>query len=183
MRLLTPLVVVLFVLSGCAASVPTNTPAGVGASLATPSATQPTATPRPSSTSPVPTATFTPVHTPTVSPTPQAAPPANATALRLEIGAEYSTFYWLQVVSFPERFVGEKVIMEGIILEVIDPTNFRMRLPDNSPAYVVAIAPLTDLMVGDKVSVYAIMQGRVCADNGPLKMFCQILLSDARVGR
>ncbi len=118
-----------------------------------------------------------------MSPTPQAAPPVNATALRLEIGAEYSTFYWLQVVSFPERYVGEKVIMEGFVLEVIDATNFRMRLPDNSPAFVVVITPLTDLKVGDKVAVYATMQGRVCAYNGPLEAFCQILLSDARVGR
>lgn len=173
----------MLLLSGCAPSASESAPAAPDMPLSAPTALPPTVTPRPSSTPPPPTATFTPVRTPTASPTLQAAPPANATALRLEIGAEYSTFYWLQVVSFPDRFIGEKVVMEGIVLEVIDPYNFRMRLPDNSPAFVVVVAPLSDLKVGDKVAVYATMQGRVCAANGPLGNFCQIVLSDARVGR
>ncbi len=170
-------------LGGCTFSAPVHIPAPpVGTpQIAAPAA--PTLTPRPSATLLAPTPTFTPVYTPTSSPTLEPAPPVNATALRLQIGAEYNTFYWLQVITFPERYVGEKILLTGAVLEVIDAYNFRMRLPDNSPAYVISAVPLRDLQVGDEVAVYAVMQGRVCAENGPLNTFCQIMLIEARVGR
>lgn len=183
MRLLLFFVLLLALLSGCGSPVPARPPAVMSASPDAPPAAQPTATLRPSSTPPAPTATFTPLYTPAPSATPQPRPPANATALRLEIGAEYSPYYWLQVVSYPERYMGEKVLMQGIVLNVIDPHNFRMRLPDNAPVYIVTSLPLSDLNVGDTVSVYAVMQGRVCTHNGALASVCQILLSDAHVGR
>ncbi len=170
-------------LGGCALGAPADVPMPPEPTLPPAAPTAVPLTPRPASTLPAPTATFTPVRTPTASPTLEPRPPANATALRLEIGAEYSPLYWLQVVSFPERYVGEKVVMEGFVLEVIDLYNFRIRLPDNAPAYVVSSVPLSGLAVGEKVSVYAVMQGRVCAYNGAIEAVCQILLSDARVGR
>jgi len=133
-------------------------------------------------------ATVTPTLAATDTPIPPDAtlapqPPANATQLRLEIGAQYPQSYWLQVYSFPEQFIGQKVVMQGWVIEVIDANDFRIRLPNNRPAFIVSAMPLSGIEYGDELWVYATVDGLLCAYNGGMDDFCQLLLINAIVGR
>ena len=135
-----------------------------------------TPSPQPSDT-PTPTLSPTPANTPTITSTPL--PPAAQTAqvvsevrtatafTRIWQATEIPQFqriFWRELISYPQRYSGEKVFVRVIIREIFEETDsMRVEIGNSYNIFVEMREPFSNIYIGDWITVYGTWCGRYSA--------------------
>jgi hypothetical protein len=168
---------------------PTQTP---WIKLVTPTASStPLFTPTDTST---PTITFTPTRTPTITPTPNATKTelaiANATkgahatatkqaqSARATELAHYKDVPTKDFVTYPDKYIGQKVKIRGRVFNINSDTEFQMWAGWSYDAvYIVMLRSYDDIYEDNWITVYGEVEGEHCGTNAYGGEVCQPLIT------
>lgn len=94
---------------------------------------------------------------------------------------EYSWIEVRELVAYPDHHIGEKVIVQGYIFNIIDDQHMQMQIGDypTEPIFVFMAEPYSGIYENDYIRVYGTVNGKQCGENAFGAEICQPLLIDA----
>jgi uncharacterized secreted protein with C-terminal beta-propeller domain len=93
--------------------------------------------------------------------------------------AEYQTIPWKELITYPEKYTGQKVKVSGQIFNINGDTELQMWIGNMEAIYVVMAEPFSGIYQDSWIIVYGTVQGQNCGTNAFGGQVCQPLLNDA----
>jgi cytoskeletal protein RodZ len=94
--------------------------------------------------------------------------------------AEYATIPWKDLVTYPDKYKGQKVKVSGQVFNINGDTELQMWIGDGSEAvYVQMSDSFSDIYEHSWIIVYGTVEGENCGTNAFGGTVCQTLLLDA----
>jgi hypothetical protein len=88
--------------------------------------------------------------------------------------ASYKELYWKELVTYPDKHIGEKVIVRGVIFHVISDSEFQMYVSGTYNAvWVTMMDSYTGIYEDTSVVVYGVVFGTQCGTNAFGAEICQ----------
>jgi hypothetical protein len=95
----------------------------------------------------------------------------NATATEL---ASYKEISWRELSTYPDDHIGEKVIVRGVIMNVVSKSEFQIFFSGTyEPCYIVMLGEYSGIYKDVSVVVYGTVYGKVCGTNAFGVEICQ----------
>jgi hypothetical protein len=93
--------------------------------------------------------------------------------------AEYQTIPWKELITYPDKYTGQKVKVSGQIFNINGDTELQMWIGNMEAIYVVMAEPFSGIYQDSWIIVYGTVQGQNCGTNAFGGQVCQPLLNDA----
>jgi hypothetical protein len=88
--------------------------------------------------------------------------------------ASYKEIYWKELVTYPDKHIGEKVIVRGEIFHVISDSEFQMYVSGTyNAAWVTMMDSYTGIYEDTSAVVYGVIYGTQCGTNAFGAKICQ----------
>lgn len=94
--------------------------------------------------------------------------------------ASYEEIYWKELITYPDNYIGEKVVVRGRIFNINGDTELQMYLAGTYEAvYIVMDKSFSNIYENDSITVYGVIDGTHCGTNAFGGKICQPLIVDA----
>jgi hypothetical protein len=99
---------------------------------------------------------------------------------RQTVVAQYKELYWKELINYPDKHTGEKVIVRGLIFNIVGDSELQMYCAGTYEAvYVKMSVPFSGLYKDNLITVYGTVNGTNCFTNTYNATICQPLIEDA----